>query len=147
MTVNWLRPNPMAEARKRSWELDDFEESYFEAALWSTVDAETGEALDNIADVEDIARLMPQWYNEQLNDIAGFRRDNWQLLELVKAEHGATDAQNGHDFWLTRERHGVGFWDRGYGDVGDELSKEAEVYGNSGDELSMDLRYFMEQEG
>jgi hypothetical protein len=27
--------------------------------------------------------------------------------------------QVGHDFWLTRNRHGAGFWDRGYGKLGD----------------------------
>lgn len=141
MTVNWLRPNPMAEARKRSWELDDFEESYFEAALWSTVDAETGEALDNIADVEDIARLMPQWYNAQLRDIENFRESNEHLLEQA-----GDDAQNGHDFWLTREGHGAGFWDRGYGQVGDELSKAAKIYGGVGDDIAVELRYRVEQE-
>lgn len=33
----------------------------------------------------------------------------------------------GHDFWLTRNGHGVGFWDRGLGDLGDELTKHAEA--------------------
>lgn len=31
--------------------------------------------------------------------------------------------QLGHDFWLTRNRHGVGFWDRGNGAFGDQLTK------------------------
>ncbi len=36
---------------------------------------------------------------------------------LAKAEHllsGLDLAQCGHDFWLTRNGHGTGFWDRGY---------------------------------
>lgn len=28
----------------------------------------------------------------------------------------------GHDFWFTRNGHGVGFWDRDLGDVGEKLS-------------------------
>lgn len=40
-------------------------------------------------------------------------------------------AQAGHDFWLTRNRHGAGFWDRGLGDRGDRLTKAAHVYGES----------------
>lgn len=39
--------------------------------------------------------------------------------------------QVGHDFWLTRNRHGAGFWDRGAGVVGERLSKAAKVYGES----------------
>ena len=39
------------------------------------------------------------------------------------------DEQNGHDFWLTRRRHGAGFWDRGYGDsVGEILTKIAQMF-------------------
>lgn len=29
----------------------------------------------------------------------------------------------GHDFWLTRNGHGAGFWDRGLGDAGEALTK------------------------
>lgn len=39
-------------------------------------------------------------------------------------------AQVGHDFWLTRNGHGTGFWDRGLGDKGDRLTKAAKVYGS-----------------
>jgi hypothetical protein len=35
----------------------------------------------------------------------------------------------GHDFLLTRNGHGVGFWDRGYGERGDWLSKQSHPYG------------------
>jgi len=37
--------------------------------------------------------------------------------------------QHGHDYWLTRNGHGAGFWDRGYGPVGDTLSKHAQERG------------------
>ncbi len=29
----------------------------------------------------------------------------------------------GHDFWLTRNDHGAGFWDRSLGELGDNVSK------------------------
>lgn len=35
----------------------------------------------------------------------------------------------GHDFILTRNHHGAGFWDRGLGDLGDRLTTAAHVYG------------------
>jgi hypothetical protein len=36
----------------------------------------------------------------------------------------------GHDFMLTRNGHGAGFWDRGLGDLGDRLSAACEPYGS-----------------
>ncbi len=36
----------------------------------------------------------------------------------------------GHDFWLTRNGHGAGFWDRDLGEVGDKLTKIAESFGS-----------------
>lgn len=37
--------------------------------------------------------------------------------------------QVGHDFVLTRNHHGAGFWDRGLGEKGDRLTKNAHPYG------------------
>jgi hypothetical protein len=34
----------------------------------------------------------------------------------------------GHDFWLTRNHHGAGFWDRGLGDAGKILTTLAQGY-------------------
>ena len=46
-------------------------------------------------------------------------------------EAGRTMEQAGHDFWLTRNGHGAGFWDRGLpGDLGDRLTAASEVYGS-----------------
>jgi len=44
-------------------------------------------------------------------------------------ETGRTWDQFGHDFWFTRNGHGVGFWDRGMGDLGEELTKVAKSMG------------------
>lgn len=40
-----------------------------------------------------------------------------------------TPEQVGHDFYLTRNCHGAGFWDRGNGKMGDELTELAHPYG------------------
>jgi hypothetical protein len=39
------------------------------------------------------------------------------------------DTQAAHDFWLTRNGHGAGFWDRGLGAVGDRLTANCKPYG------------------
>ena len=35
----------------------------------------------------------------------------------------------GHDFWLTRNGHGAGFWDRGLGEAGKKLTDAAHAFG------------------
>ncbi|QRI45328.1 hypothetical protein SEA_ENNEA_94 [Gordonia phage Ennea] len=44
----------------------------------------------------------------------------------------------GHDYLLTRDGHGAGFWDRGLGDLGDYLTAIAKTMGEH-DELSRDF--------
>lgn len=56
-----------------------------------------------------------------------------QCLDFVRANmsdlYDLDPARCGHDFWLTRNGHGSGFWDRGYGAAGDRLSDAARAYG------------------
>lgn len=53
-------------------------------------------------------------------------------------EIGGTPETLGIDLWLTRNRHGAGFWDRGHGQVGDKLTElaraEGERYAYEGDD-------------
>lgn len=44
---------------------------------------------------------------------------------------GLDAGQCGHDLALTRNHHGAGFWDRGYGDLGDRLAEVAHSFGES----------------
>lgn len=94
---------------------------YLICALLSSVD-DDGEPLDGVYSIDDIS---VQALKQMGDDIADFVESNEALL----TESGQSDEQIGHDFWLTRNRHGAGFWDRGLGDVGDELSKASKSYG------------------
>lgn len=113
-------------------ELDDFVTAYLEAALWSSTD-DDGEPLDEGRDVDDITHATIE---QAIADCADFRAANRALLNrayklYAKSTRNAWTpaALAGHDFWLTRNGHGAGFWDRGFGDVGDKLSDAAQVYG------------------
>lgn len=55
-------------------------------------------------------------------DCETFITDNCKLLLGLDAE------QCGHDFWLTRNHHGAGFWDRGYGQLGKDLTRAAHKF-------------------
>ena len=92
-----------------------FFDAYVECALWSSVD-DDGEPLDSgwnelapatLADMEKDCRDFYDAHGDDLPD----------------------DSQGGHDFWLTRNRHGAGFWDRGLGELGNRLSDAARAYG------------------
>ena len=79
---------------------------YLTAALWASVDDE-GEPLDNNHGIRDISpeSLVSAWA-----ECSHFCRECIYYLSYLD------DEQNGHDFWLTRNHHGAGFWDRKLGD-------------------------------
>lgn len=108
-------------------DLDTFTHAYIEAALWSTNDESTpagGVPLDENYDPNDIA---PDTLRQMLADCVRFRVENAADLRELD-----TDEQAGHDFWLTREGHGTGFWDRGNGALGDRLAEAARRFGEFG---------------
>ena len=105
--------------------MNAFVEAYIEAALWSTNDESTpegGEPLDKNYGIGDIS---PETINAMTADCLVFQEQNSDDLEKC------TDEQGGHDFWLTRNGHGAGFWDRDYldDDVGERLSEASRAFG------------------
>lgn len=120
--------------------LDDFTRGYIECLLWSSTDnadESGGEPLDANYDIDDIT---PESLERIVADCKDFQESNAALLEAAYADP-EWDAENqrftkpnydashaGYDFWLTRNGHGAGFWDRGL-EQGDELTKAAKIYG------------------
>jgi len=92
--------------------LEQFQRAYKVAALWSSTD-EQGEPLDSGRDLDDIDG---NTHDKMDRDCEAFVAEQWADLKDLDPE------QCGHDFWLTRCGHGVGYWDRGLGEVGDRLS-------------------------
>lgn len=84
--------------------IEQFFGAYVEAALWSSTD-DDGTPLDRDFTAADI-------------DAATLASMRWPGAERA-----------GHDFWLTRNRHGAGFWDRGLGALGDRLTDAAHAFG------------------
>jgi hypothetical protein len=107
-------------------------QAYVECALWSShVEEEYAAANDMAPDVSlESAGFGPEdLTSEALDsmraDVRGFVEGCGELLA------GLSDEQVGHDFWLTRNGHGAGFWDRGLGEAGERLSAMARPYGES----------------
>lgn len=114
--------------------LDQFLNAYAVAALWSSHGPDSGpykcENLDDLFDVDDLA---PETLASMREDCADFIKSNAADLALYAEKRGNEQWSSaelaGHDFWLTRNGHGCGFWDRGLGKLGDRLTKAAKVYG------------------
>ena len=98
----------------------DFRDAYVECALWSSTD-EDGSPLDGLG-----LELSAELKEQVESDCEDFYSANHELWDA----HGMSDSQAGHDFWLTRNHHGTGFWDRGLrDDVGEALTDSAHSWG------------------
>lgn len=97
-------------------------EQALETLLWSESD-DNGEPLDALYSAYDITGDEVDIFADQLRDFILSNQDD--LLDI-------TATSCGHDFVLTRNGHGVGFWDRGYGDRGDRLTAACKPYGECG---------------
>lgn len=111
----------MAVSRMR----DPFLRAYIEAALWSSTDnanGQGGDPLDKNYGPDDLA---PETRAEMQNDAHRFER----LVGEAFPNKRFDAEQLGHDFWLTRNHHGAGFWDGDWGAEGDALTKIAHKFG------------------
>jgi hypothetical protein len=88
--------------------MDKFTQAYIECALWSSTN-DAGDPLDSAHDASSIA---PETLARMQADCAKFQADNARLLtdENYLGNHSMIPMA-GHDFWLTRNGHGAGFWD------------------------------------
>jgi hypothetical protein len=68
-------------------------------------------------DSREIGEIHPKSLEQATIDVHSFVQKAGSLLDDIDEE------QIGHDFWLTRNGHGAGFWDRGLGVVGDKLTE------------------------
>ena len=125
--------------------------SYLEAALWSSFDCDDS---DNSAPL-DKNYGSNDWSNDAISEACADCRRFLELLQetdcdgfdnlLDAAIYEQGENLLGHDFWLTRNGHGAGFWDGDYGKYGDAICKvlydefgrysEVDVYADDDGEL------------
>lgn len=84
--------------------LSEFTDSYIAAALWLSCD-DGGTPLDTNHDESNLA---PETLAAMKADCAAFYTANKAHIDC---DDGCGAAMAGHDFWLTRNGHGAGFWD------------------------------------
>lgn len=111
--------------------LDDFTRAYLEAALWSETD-DDGRPLD---ERHTLADFEPAAIAAAVADCAAFQAAN--AADIARGRRMrrndssmSTEGLAGHDFWLTRNRHGAGFWDGDWTDgAGERLTNSAHGFG------------------
>jgi hypothetical protein len=103
--------------------LDEFTTAYLECALWAetdNADDRGGEPLDANYGIDDFAP-------EALASIVA----DCEAFQAAHADDIADDPERaGHDFWLTRNGHGAGFWDGDWPEPqATRLTDAAEAFG------------------
>lgn len=109
-----------------------FVTGYMTAALWSSSDTLPGDE-----DGQPVPLDTFEWGDgeplKRARECAAFFRQARPLLDQYAERRGVPRGESvwawaGHDLWLTRCGHGVGFWDRGLGELGDQLTALCESH-------------------
>lgn len=91
--------------------------AYIECALWSSNDESTpsgGEPFDANYGPENLANSA---LDTMRRDVERFARENYETIQAcadrcrLRGGESTLWEQAGHDFWLTRNHHGCGFWE------------------------------------
>ena len=97
--------------------MDNFTRQYLETALWSSTDESRDDGGDPMDDNYTVDDIDPETVSAAQLDCDNFREKAGDLLD----EH-PDPTMGAHDFWLTRNGHGAGFWDGDWPENGDKLT-------------------------
>lgn len=125
--------------------LEEFTQGFVECLLWTDEDNSKDDAESNGKVWDDLDWSSENLAGQSTDRIEEVCRDfvigNWE--ELCEYEGlGRSADYIGHDFALSSNGHGTGFWDRGAGGLGDRLHKAAKVYGESSLYFGQDWRVY-----
>ncbi len=91
-----------------------FLKGFIDCGMWAEYEE------DQDVSINDITPESMETIKEVISD---FVDSNLTLLSGLDPE------QCGHDFYLTCNGHGAGFWDRGLKEIGDKLTESCRPYG------------------
>lgn len=122
--------------------LSAFARGYVEAMFFTNGD--TGDERENLLNelgvekltrkaVKDIAADCDKFLSTIMPD--GCFVQQW-IARAEELDPSYDETRAGHDLWFSRQGHGVGFWDRGLGEIGDGLDEIAKAIGEAYPEVS-----------
>lgn len=120
--------NPIGDSGFTEREELTFINQYIQTMLWSsiTVDPETGEMIEGLEGETPSQTMDAQCSSDCLDFLESIHE---LLSKVIQDNPHYNISQAGHDFALTRNGHGAGFWDRGLGRDGDLLTEHSKAYG------------------
>lgn len=123
-------------------------DSYLATALWSSSDRDPDDPeredmpLDekySIEDVSEESRVRAQ------KDVDVFLKKAKDIISKIDSDYVLDEAMAGHDFWLTRNSHGAGFWDGDYPDeIGEALTELSDEFGGVDAVIGDDGKIYLE---
>jgi hypothetical protein len=99
--------------------IDSIVAGYFEAAVWTDMNENEEPVHEEAADY-----FTKYSHSSSVRDVYSLLANHPDVVKSALDAYGAE--RFGHDFWLTRNNHGVGFWDREElkaNGVGEELTR------------------------
>jgi hypothetical protein len=126
--------------------VDEMVQAYAECLLWAGLDWMHPSLKENGGDENnpppfdenyDTGDLSDEAWESIHEDCQAFYDYHACILDWVRSRPADTQSgfygpdQAGHDFYLTRNGHGTGFWDRGLGVLGDILTAGSKPYGET----------------
>jgi hypothetical protein len=103
---------------------DSFTRAYLEAVLFTDAGPD--------GEIPAGSEFSPEALQMVAEDCAKFRAQAGELIPngCTRGSGDYTEWQQAaHDFWLTRNGHGAGFWDGDWPEVGDKLTEIAKSFG------------------
>lgn len=123
-------------------EFDTVSDHYLVAVLWTSQSDgdETPDGEDELDGSQSIHDFTGDTRAAVEKDLLTFLSENKDLIDQARKTGYGNDSgdgsgvlgQIGHDFWLTRNHEGAGFWDRDAlrdGGLGDKLTEAAQKFG------------------
>ena len=126
-----------------------FINAYIETALWSSGEVDPDNEGEGIMYDDERFTLSEQARARMTADCKQFLSTFGALLDEAIDADGQDMARAGHDFWLTRNEHGAGFWDGDWPGYGDRLTEAAKSFDvaylyTQGEEIFHDMSYYTE---
>ena len=103
--------------------IDKIVKGYIDAMLWSSCGVSpTGDLIESLDNFEVSPQLKGEAWHICLNFYEDNEKDCLLFVDQYKSTYDLWECL-GHDLWLTSVGHGVGFWDRGLGELGNRLTE------------------------
>lgn len=116
----------------------EFLDQYIRTMMWSSNDNSTpsgGEPFDRNYSASDLA---PETLKRMSDDCVAFVGKAGEMLD-----ENSDSSQGAHDFWLTRNHHGAGFWDGDWPINGEALTTISHEFGECDPYLGDDGKIYL----